>query len=63
MDGPAYRNVELAGLHVDLHKPDGSQFLKLTGFPPEPANGAMGTADEFLRENAESYVERFERWL
>lgn len=63
VNGPSYRNVELAGIHIDLHQPDGQQFSKLTGFPPEPANEAMGRAEDFLRQHADAYVRRFESWL
>jgi len=63
VNGPSYRNVELAGIHVDLHRPDGQQFAKLTGFPPEPSNEGMGRAEDFLRQHAEKYVKRFESWL
>ena len=62
-DGPAYRNVEQAGLHLDLYHPVEGQFTKLTRWPPQPANEAMGDAEEYLREEAEQLIRRFERWL
>jgi len=63
VDGPAYRNVEISGIHVDVMHPDGEQGNKLTGWPPQPANEAMGDAEHFLRVNANRFVRRFEKWL
>jgi hypothetical protein len=62
-DGPSYRNVEQDGLHLDLYNPDGEQVEKVTWWMPQPANEAMGDADDYLRKHAESLVRRFERWL
>jgi hypothetical protein len=62
-DGPAYRNVEQVGLHLDLYKPDGTQFDKATGWPPQPADEAMGDAETYLRQRAERFTKRFESWL
>lgn len=61
--GPAYRDVERAGLHLDIHHPDGRQVAKITDWPPQPANEAMGVADGYLHEQAEKLVRRFETWL
>lgn len=61
--GPIYRDVERAGLHLDVHHPDGSQVAKLTHWQPQPANEAMGTADDYLRERANELIRRFESWL
>lgn len=61
--GPDYRNVERAGLHLDIHHPDGRQVAKITDWPPLPANEAMGVADDYLHEQAEPFVRRFETWL
>lgn len=62
-EGPAYRNVERSGLHLDVYDPDGGQVAKRRTWPPEPANVAMGDADDYLREHAEQLVRRFESWL
>lgn len=62
-DGPAYRNVERSGLHLDVYHPRGEQIVKRRKWPPGPANQAMGDAEEYLRENAEYYARRFETWL
>lgn len=62
-DGPAYRNVEQEGLHLDLYNPDGEQVEKVTWWMPQPANEAMSDADDYLRKHAESLLRRFERWL
>jgi hypothetical protein len=62
-DGPAYRNVEETGLHLDIYLPDGTQIRKLDHWPPQPSNVAMGKAEAFLRANAQPYVRRFEKWL
>jgi len=44
--GPAYRDVELVGLHLDLYDPDGDQIEKVTHFPPLPADEAVGRAED-----------------
>lgn len=62
-DGPAYRNVELAGLHIDIYHPDEGQLAKRRLSAPLPAQEAMGRAAGYLRANAERYVRRFEGWL
>lgn len=59
----SYRDVEVAGLHLDVHNPEKEQVAKLTHWPPEPSNTAMGRAERYLRQNAEELVERFESWL
>lgn len=61
--GPAYRNVELVGLHMDVYDPDGRQRLKKTDFPPRPANEALPAAERYLREEHDRLVRRFERWV
>lgn len=62
-DGEPYQDVERAGLHLDVHKPNGEQLLKATHWPPQPSNEAMDTAEKYLRRNAETLVKRFESWL
>lgn len=57
--GPAYRNVEHVGLHLDIYDPDGRQIEKRTTWKPQPATDAMGAAEEYLRTNAERLVRRF----
>lgn len=61
--GPTYRDVELVGLHLDIHTPDSEQIEKVTRFPPLPADESMGRAEEYLRERAERLARRFEGWL
>lgn len=62
-DGPAYRDVERSGLHLDIYGPQGRQVAKHQKWSPQPANEAMGDAEEYLRDNAEHYARRFETWL
>lgn len=62
-DGPAYRDVEWSGLHLDVYDPRGEQVEKIANWPPQPPNVAMGEAEDYLRRNAEYYVRRFESWL
>ena len=61
--GPAYRNVERVGLHMDVFDPDGNQRAKKTDFPPRPANEALPAAERYLKSEYERLVRRFERWL
>jgi len=61
--GPAYRDVERNGIHIDIYHPESGQIGKLQQWQPQPAQQAMGVAEDFLRRNAEAYVRRFESWL
>lgn len=61
-EGPLYRNVEYAGLHLDIHHPSGAQVAKRTHWPPMPAKRAMVVAEDYLRDNAQRLVRRFEAW-
>ena len=45
--GPAYRNVELVGLHLDLYAPDGEQIENVEQWAPQAANAAMGDAETY----------------
>lgn len=60
VDGPAYRDVERSGLHLDVYSPDRAQREELSKRRPQVSNEAMGTAEDHFRENAEHYVRRFE---
>jgi len=62
-DDPAYRNVEISGRHLDIYHPNGEQVMKDESWAPEPADDAMGKAEDFLRANADQLVRRFEQWL
>lgn len=62
-EGPAYRNVEDVGLHLDVMKPDGTQLSKRRDFPPVPIKQAMRFADDYLRHHHDFLVARFARWL
>lgn len=61
--GPASRNVEVVGLHLDVYDPEGVQVEKVTRFPPLPASEAMGRAEAYLRGRPERLVGRFQAWL
>jgi hypothetical protein len=63
VDGPAYRNVERSGIHIDIYHPERGQIGKIQQWPPQPADKAMGVAEDFLRRHAETYVRRFVSWL
>lgn len=60
--GPAYRNVERVGLHLDVYDPDGAQIEKRWAWTPQPAEDAIAAAEEYLRERAERMIRRFESW-
>lgn len=62
-DGSTYRNVELAGLHVDLYHPVLGQFAKYTISEPLPQKEAMGDAEDYIRKRSQDLVRRFEAWL
>lgn len=61
-EGPAYRDVERSGLHLDVYDPQGRQIEKVTRWPPEAADSAMPRAERYLRRNAEQFVRRFQAW-
>ena len=61
-DGPAYREVERSGLHLDLYDPTGEQVERVAHWRPQASNEAMGKAEDYIRENADYFVRRFERW-
>ena len=62
-DGPAYRGVEIVGLHLDVYDPDCSQIEKTWQWSAQPSDEAMGDAETYLRGNAERLIRRFESWL
>jgi len=62
-NGPSYQNVERNGIHLDIHHPVDGQVGKITKWSPQPAEEAMGVADDFIRKNADMFVRRFESWL
>lgn len=62
-EGPAYRNVEEVGLHLDVMKPDGTQLPKRREFPPVPIERAMRYADDYLRYHHDFLIARFAQWL
>lgn len=62
-DGPAYRDIEETGLHLDVLRPDGTQLPKRHDFPPVQINQAMRYADDYLRHHHDFLIERFVRWL
>lgn len=61
-DGPAYRNVGVTGLHLDVLRPDGTQVEKLAGFPPVTLVDAIRFADGYLRDHHDLLIRRFEEW-
>lgn len=61
--GPAYRDVERVGLHLDVYDSKGVQIEKVTRFPPMPSKEAKGRAQEYLRRRAERLTRRFDSWL
>jgi hypothetical protein len=61
--GPAYRNVELVGLHLGVYDPEGVQVQKRMTWRPQPAEDAMGAAEDYLRQQAGRLIRRFEAWL
>ena len=61
--GPAYRNVALVGLHLDLYGPNGTQIEKVDHWTPQPADEAMGDAETYLRGRAGRLITRYTTWL
>lgn len=62
-DGDVDHDVERTGLHLDVYHPEAGKITTLQRWPPRPADEAMGIAADYLKNNAEQYVRRFERWL
>lgn len=54
-------DVTEEGLHRDVFR-DGKKFRTESVSDPVPANEAFDYAEDDLRENAERFVRRFERW-
>lgn len=49
------------GLHLDVYR-DGEKHLVQRGFPQIPLSDAPAWCEGYLRENASSFVDRFEAW-
>jgi len=62
-DGPAYRDVETSGLHLDVYAPDGTQKRKVTGFPPIDEKAAVPAAEQYLHRHYQRLIEEYERCL
>ncbi|AUX10576.1 hypothetical protein AArcSl_2965 [Halalkaliarchaeum desulfuricum] len=60
-DAPGGHDVTEEGLHRDVYR-DGEKYRTEEVSPPIPANEAFDYAEEDLRENAERFVKRFEKW-
>lgn len=54
-------DIEREGLHLDVYR-DGEKATVEYGFQPVPINQAPGWCESYLLENAQRYVDRFERW-
>lgn len=54
-------DVEREGVHMDVYR-DGEKLRTNEIFPPMTATDALNYAEAHLREHAERYIERFERW-
>lgn len=61
--GPPYRNVDLVGLHMDIYGPDRTQRRKKTDFPPVELTQAMKRAEQFLKQDHDRLIRRYERWM
>jgi len=61
--GPAYRDVEISGLHLDVYAPDGTQRRKVTGFPPIDETAAVPAAEQYLHRHYQRMIEEYERCL
>jgi len=60
-DAPGGHDVTEERLHRDVYRDDGKYRTEEIS-PPIPANEAFDHAEEDLRENAELFIRRFERW-
>lgn len=58
--GPGH-DVSIEGVHVDVYR-DGTKLRPVAVFPSLPPGLAFTLAEEHIVENAERYVERFEKW-
>lgn len=60
-ESPGGHDVRTEGLHLDVYR-DGEKVREVTVSLPISANDGFNYAEDDLRENAERYVRRFERW-
>ena len=49
------------GLHLDVYR-DGEKYEVERDFPPVTINDAPAYCEAYLKRNADTYVQRFERW-
>lgn len=54
-------DIEEEGLHLDIFK-NGEKVWTSSDFPNIPLNRAPRYCEEYLEENADRLIERFERW-
>lgn len=60
-DAPGGHDVTEEGLHIDIYR-DGEKVDSDDVTGPIPADEAFTYAEDDLKDNAEEYVRRFERW-
>jgi hypothetical protein len=60
-DAAGGHDITEEGLHRDSYR-DGEKIRSKDVSPPIPANGGFDAAEEDLRENAEGFIKRFEKW-
>lgn len=60
-ESPGGHDVRAEGLHRDVYR-EGEKVGEEAVSLPISANDGFNYAEEDLRENAERYVRRFERW-
>lgn len=54
-------DVSEEGLHLDIYR-DGRRYARSRDFPKLPPGDAMRYAETYLREHADRFLARFERW-
>ena len=60
-EAPGGHDVTEEGLHRDIYRDD-EKCRSEEVSPPIPASEAFDHAEEDLRENAERFIKRFEKW-
>lgn len=61
--GPAYRDVVISGLHLDVYTPADEQKRKVTTFQPIDEKQAVPAAERYLKHHYNRLVEEYEQCL
>ena len=61
-EAPMGHDIREEGLHVDIYR-NGKKVLTSYDFPPVPLSEAPAFCEEYLQDNADFLISRFEEWL